>query len=424
MPPFLIDHSDACGDFQDAETLSEAQKATIRAWVAASTPEGEPRSLTLPPLPHLTEGTDYRTPDFAPEPQGGAIAAHDEYRCFLLDSGLTAAEVHHRVRGHARQRRDRPPRAGVHGRSGKGRCRRHDQRSGDGGAGPRLAGSPRLALFRRRRRGGGRRRGSGDLGAGPGRRLLSGRRGRGHETTEKVVIQIHYNLADPRTHGQRDQTTIRLRYADTVQRQAPVSAAGSDSSTALGDRDARHAAARAGVDDVHLEPDRRPSWAWATFRTWTSSASCRTCTSAGIAWSCAVDGTTLTPAACIAKVDAWDFHWQKMYFYETPPRLAPEQPNHADLRLRHPQRDRAGAARVGDAERDVPHRPDGRVAPQLIPSCACASSGFDALHWARVPTIGGLPGRGTRPVGRPPRGSRAGTRPSPGRGLRFSCRRG
>src|SRR4029079_17106899 len=48
------------------------------------------RCLPLPPRPRLEQGTDYQTPDFAPEPQGGALAAHDEYRCFLLESGLTA----------------------------------------------------------------------------------------------------------------------------------------------------------------------------------------------------------------------------------------------------------------------------------------------------------------------------------------------
>jgi len=90
MPPFLVDHSGSCGDFHDDETLSPAQKATIKSWVAAGAPEGQPRTLTLQPPPHLEQGTDYRTPDFAPEPQGGALAAHDEYRCFLLDSGLTA----------------------------------------------------------------------------------------------------------------------------------------------------------------------------------------------------------------------------------------------------------------------------------------------------------------------------------------------
>src|SRR5262245_57243439 len=32
MPPYLVDHGGSCGDFQDGETLSAAQKATIKAW--------------------------------------------------------------------------------------------------------------------------------------------------------------------------------------------------------------------------------------------------------------------------------------------------------------------------------------------------------------------------------------------------------
>ena len=35
---------------------------------------------------------------------------------------------------------------------------------------------------------------------------------------DRLVIQIHYNLASERTRGLMDSTTVRLRYADTVER--------------------------------------------------------------------------------------------------------------------------------------------------------------------------------------------------------------
>src|SRR5262249_41663319 len=39
------------------------------------------------------------------------------------------------------------------------------------------------------------------------------------KSTEKFVVQIHYNLADPTTLGQTDSTTIHLQFVDSVQRE-------------------------------------------------------------------------------------------------------------------------------------------------------------------------------------------------------------
>src|SRR5204863_4879348 len=37
--------------------------------------------------------------------------------------------------------------------------------------------------------------------------------------TDKLVIQIHYNLADPASAGMTDSTAIHLRFADSVSRE-------------------------------------------------------------------------------------------------------------------------------------------------------------------------------------------------------------
>ena len=322
MPPFLVDHSGSCGDFQDDDTLSAAQKATIKAWVDAGAPEGQPRSLTLEPPPHLDEGTDYRTPDFAPEPQGGALAAHDEYRCFLLDSGLTAPRFitgYEVTPGNA---------AIVHhvllftvdaAKSVGGGKTNGDVMAALDAASPDRLGWPCFGAA-----GEGVDVESVPVTWAPGQGVVSYPSGVGvpMATTEKIVVQIHYNLADPSTLGMRDQTTVRVRFADAVQRQVAFTLPDSFLDT-LGD-----------ATPATLPPGQ----ASATY-TWRQSAE-----DLGLAGLPYVDVIGVMPhmhqrghrlelrkiddgasaadtGTCIAKVDAWDFHWQKMYGYRTPPRL-------------------------------------------------------------------------------------------------------
>jgi hypothetical protein len=320
MPPFLVDHDGSCGDFQDDETLSAAEKATIKAWVDAGAPEGQPRSLTTPAPPHLEQGTDYRTPDFAPEPQGGALAAHDEYRCFLLDAGLTAprfitgyevtpgnaAIVHHVLVFTVDAAKS----------VGAGRTNADVMAALDAASPDRL-GWPCFGAA-----GEGVDVESVPVTWAPGQGVVSYPGGVGVRmaTTEKIVVQIHYNLADTATHGMRDQTTVRLRFADSVQRQGVfllpdpfLDSLGDPTPAALPPGQAsatytwRQSADELGLGDLpyvdvlgvmpHMhERGRRLELRQS-------------------------DAGTADAGACIAKVDAWDFHWQKMYGYRTPPRL-------------------------------------------------------------------------------------------------------
>src|SRR4030095_14845682 len=43
MPPWKA--APGCGDFKDPRTLSDAELATIRAWVEAGAPEGDPAAM-------------------------------------------------------------------------------------------------------------------------------------------------------------------------------------------------------------------------------------------------------------------------------------------------------------------------------------------------------------------------------------------
>ena len=81
MPPLNADLS--CRDYEGVDEPDEAQVATLRAWMEAGMPEGDPSLATTYAAP---------TSDFVPThtasiPQGYVSSAveSDDYRCFLLD---------------------------------------------------------------------------------------------------------------------------------------------------------------------------------------------------------------------------------------------------------------------------------------------------------------------------------------------------
>jgi hypothetical protein len=90
MPPWLVTSDGSCGDWAHSKALEDEEIATILAWVAAGTPEGEPRGDLQVPEPKALAGDAFElvTPEFLPEPEGGPFAEFDEYRCFVTDPGL------------------------------------------------------------------------------------------------------------------------------------------------------------------------------------------------------------------------------------------------------------------------------------------------------------------------------------------------
>lgn len=89
MPPFLADNSGACNTWSNHRGLTDEEIATIGAWVEMGTLEGDPTTpapepAELPRLPSvdatLEMQAEYTTSD----------TFDDEYRCFVLDPGLTA----------------------------------------------------------------------------------------------------------------------------------------------------------------------------------------------------------------------------------------------------------------------------------------------------------------------------------------------
>jgi hypothetical protein len=88
MPPSNLDNSGACNTFAGARWLTDADLATIAAWAQAGAPAGaathEPPAS--PPAWRL-DRVDLTIE--MPQPYTPSELVEDEYRCFILDPGLT-----------------------------------------------------------------------------------------------------------------------------------------------------------------------------------------------------------------------------------------------------------------------------------------------------------------------------------------------
>jgi hypothetical protein len=320
MPPYFMVHDGSCQSFEDDTTLSADQKATIASWVDGGAPEGTPVTLTLPPQPTLTNATDIATPVFTPMAQGGALAEFDEYRCFLFDApnaadafltgyAVTPGEpsiVHHVLAFIVD-----PQATGQGGQTNAAIIQSlHDASPdrlgwpcfGAAGDGVKVSGVP--------------------VTWAPGQGVVNYPTGMGVplKTTDKLVIQIHYNLADPTSAGKSDSTTVHLQFASAVGRQIAFS-----------------------LPDGFLDtlgnptPDSLPPGQADTAYTWT-----RTGHDLGLDGLPSVDLVGVMPhmhgrgirqtmligpagnMACASHLEGWDFHWQEFYFYKTPPQLTPD----------------------------------------------------------------------------------------------------
>jgi hypothetical protein len=333
MPPYLVSHDGSCGQFEDAETLTAAEKNTIWQWANGGMKPGAvaiPASgLPRKPGATLPNALEYRTPTIAPVADGGELAEFDEYRCFALDSGLerdtfitgyeivpgTPALVHHLVAFLVNP--DAPS-----NREGKSNAQlmaeldaKDPGRPGwscfsGAGEGVEIEGAPAVWA--------------------PGQGVIHYPGGVGVQLRRehKLVVQMHYNLAGhggthpapPVPPGTTDSTTLRLAQADTVARQAmfvvndgllntlfdgeqPASLAPGQSNIkytwSMTGKEMGMGDALPYVDIVGVMPHMHERGRRKQMRV-------------------GPDGGNL---ACAAQVDRWDFNWQKFYFYKDPIRF-------------------------------------------------------------------------------------------------------
>jgi hypothetical protein len=315
MPPFYVTHDGSCGAFDDGEALTASEKATILAWATGGAAEGTGQALTAAPLPHLDAGTALKTPLFAPVPQGGALAQTDEYRCFLLprtadhDTFITGYEVEpgtpqiiHHVLGFLVN----PGAMSNDGMNTNAQVMQQlDAQSPDRDGWPCFGNVDDQGIVTTD---------AVPVAWAPGQGIIEypAQMGVPLSKDEAVVVQVHYNLADASSQGLTDTTTLKLRTADTVDRKLVFI-----------------------VPDGFLQtlftgtPASLPPMSASAQYTWQATAP-----QLGLGPLPYADVMAVMPHmhqrgrtfelryqdnaggdTCGARIDRWDFHWQRMYFY-------------------------------------------------------------------------------------------------------------
>ena len=319
MPPYFVKHDGTCGQFHDEETLTTAEKSTITSWVAGTQAEGTPVTLTKPSQPALEGALDIKTPTFSPVPQGGQLAEFDEYRCFLMDSPratdgfLTGYDVtpgDPAVVHHVLMFVVDPQGTGQGGRTNAAIMNDLDAASPDrlgwpcfGAAGEGVSPTGVPVTW------------------APGQGVVTYPEGMGVQirATDKLVVQVHYNLADPKTAGASDSSKVHLRFADSVTRPL-VFLLPDPFLDSLG----------------NATPDSLPAGQSSARYTWTRTGAQLGLGSKGPA---SVDLVSVMPhmhgrgvhqtmkigspgnLACASDLAGWDFHWQKFYSYKVFPKI-------------------------------------------------------------------------------------------------------
>jgi hypothetical protein len=92
MPPFLADNSGSCNTFSEARWLNDADIATLANWADQGAPSGDSAPALEPPAdPGLAQDEISATlsMDVPYTPQGSTAEPKDDYRCFVLNPGIT-----------------------------------------------------------------------------------------------------------------------------------------------------------------------------------------------------------------------------------------------------------------------------------------------------------------------------------------------
>jgi Copper type II ascorbate-dependent monooxygenase, C-terminal domain/Copper type II ascorbate-dependent monooxygenase, N-terminal domain len=285
MPPYYAKNDGTCQTFHGTKWLTDDQIATLVSWVNGDRLAGEPTPSTPPPaplkLPAIDEtldiGVDYT-------PKGTA----DDFRCFVVDP-LSATDQYL---------------TGVHVRPGNATVVHHvilftiTSAAGQLDVEQRDAQDPAIGYECAN-------------GAGDATNFLAGWAPGGGVTlfpedtgllvpgSRKLVIQVHYNLAN--TDGQPDRTQVDLDLAPTVAKRATMMAIRGDVN--LPPRQ---------VDVTAVGSQVLNAGNLASARVWGGAIHMHT---RGIGAQVHVERATDT---CMLDLDGWSFHWQHFYWYAQP----------------------------------------------------------------------------------------------------------
>jgi hypothetical protein len=315
MPPYLVRDDGTCGDFEDGHWLTDAEITTLQTWAAEGAQEGDGATVTVPATPVLS-GTalDTATPDFTPQIVGGEDAEFDEYRCFAVELGTTAdafltgyevlpgneAIVHHVIGMPV----DLDAASWANGRTNREQIEllRGPQPERDGwpcfnGAGDDVSFDFEVVAWAPGQ-------GPVEYPDGVGLKVPAG---------TVMVYQVHYNLVNPATLGQSDQTTVRLRLEDDVDREAYMS---------LPDLFLGGAASTDSIPPGQAEA----SVSFEMPVSWLTGNLPFDFEILGILPHMHERGRRMSvslahddgASTCVADVQRWNFAWQRIYMYETP----------------------------------------------------------------------------------------------------------
>lgn len=323
MPPWLVNGDGSCGEFADSRALQDDEIDTIVAWIESDQDEGTPRDdLEIPTGATITDTTQYSTPNFVPEIVGGPLAEFDEYRCFVLEPGadhdtfLTGydvipgneAVVHH-VLGIVLD----PDGEGEPGLTNRETIEAYDAESPDRagwpcfeGAGPETEDKSIPIVW------------------APGQGAVSFPNNSGIEVAEGdiIVAQVHYNLSDPATLGQSDQTIVNIRYDDDVENPGFMLLPDLFLETLY---EPEPASLAPGQDSVQYTWDIPLGFVFPDFGVESMKlyGVLPHMHEYGQQMQMRLDGDA--GEECAVEVGNWDFNWQLMYFYDEPMQLTSDQ---------------------------------------------------------------------------------------------------
>jgi len=321
MPPWSITSDGSCGAFSGSLALSAAQIQTIGDWAKNGANEGTPRDVRVPPLAALGSATPYHSPKFTPVIQGGPLTAADEYRCFEVDSALdaqrfitgyevtpgNAAIIHHVLAFVIDPAAKTELATEPDLTNAELMARLHE-------ASPEREGWPCFGMA-----GDGVTVKSAPVVWAPGQGPVEYpvKSGVPLSPTDKLVIQIHYNFHDMSLVGQSDQTTVKLRLADQVER-VGMFVLNDPFLSSLGDK--VPALLQPGkASEKYTWSQRLADFGLVGIPDLQLNGVMPHMHQLGRKYQLQV--STAKGNACAADVQDWDFHWQRMYFYATPPAL-------------------------------------------------------------------------------------------------------
>jgi mono/diheme cytochrome c family protein len=306
MPPGLVDGTGDCGEFRDSHWLSDEQIQTIGKWAENGAPAGQPRRDLRAATPgSLGEATELRTPRYTPRRHNQPYARDDDFASGYEIVPGNRAVVHHVV-GYLVDL----DRVVADGRTNRQVLRELDAESADvdgwpcfdAGRGVEIDSMPISWVP-----------GTGvvEFPAGTGLRL---------RPNQAVVAQVHYNLAVES--GVSEQTIVRLRLEERVEREGFLFLRDEFLGTVLRGEPA-------------VIPPGQPAFEYRWSGTLAQDFALTGASAlelAGVMLHMHQRGRRIRVdiadsagrQRCAARIPQWNYHWQRIYFYETAIPVRPE----------------------------------------------------------------------------------------------------